>query len=289
MEDYENFIGLYQVNSITADSLTFHIKDALLRLNVQLSRCCGQCYDGATNMSGIRSGVSTQIIKEEKRVVYTHCYVHALNLVIGETINHSKVCCDALDVAFEISKLIKFSPKRSALFGDIKAANADELTMEYSAGIQTFCPTRWTVRGKSVASILYNFHNLKQFWDECLGTRLEPDVKGQIIGVKAQMCKYNILFGLKLCERIPLITDNLSMTLQKESMSAAEAQVIAKLTVDTLKGMRNDDAFKLFFQLVESICEKTDTEEASLPRKRKAPRCLEVWKLGKEKATTVPL
>ena len=59
-------------------------------------------------------------------------------------------------------------------------------------------------------------------------------------------------------------------------MSAAEAQEIAKLTVDTLKGMRNDDAFKLFFQLVESIREKTDTEEASLPRKRKAPRRLEV-------------
>ena len=90
------------------------------------------------------------------------------------------------------------------------------------------------------------------------------------------MCKYNMLFGLKVCERILLITDNLSMTLQKESMSAAEAQEIAKLTVDTLKGKRNDDAFKLFFQLVELICEKTDTEEASLPRNRKAPRRLEV-------------
>ena len=90
------------------------------------------------------------------------------------------------------------------------------------------------------------------------------------------MCKYIMLFGLKLCERILLITDNLSMTLQKESMSAAEAQEIAKLTVDILKGMRNDDASKLFFQLVELICEKTATEEASLPRKRKAPRHLEV-------------
>ena len=59
-------------------------------------------------------------------------------------------------------------------------------------------------------------------------------------------------------------------------MSAAEVQKIAKLTVDTLKGMRSDDAFKLFFKLVESIREKTDTEEASLPRKRKEPRRLEV-------------
>jgi len=116
---------------------------------------------------------------------------------------------------------------------------------------------------------------LKQLWDVCLKT-LDPEVKGQIIGVKVQMCKYNLFFGLKLCEWILLITDNLSMTLQKESMSASEVQEISKLTDDTLKGMRNDDAFKLFFQLVESLCEKNDTEEATLPRKRKALRCFEV-------------
>ena len=46
----EDFIGLYQVNSITAGSLTFHIKDALLRLNLQLSQCGGQCYDRANNI-----------------------------------------------------------------------------------------------------------------------------------------------------------------------------------------------------------------------------------------------
>ena len=85
---------------------------------------------------------------------------------------------------------------------------------------------------------------------------MEPEVKGQIIGVKVQMCKHNLLFGLKLCERILLIAGNLSMTLEKESMSAAEAQETAKLTVDTLKGMRNDNALMLFFQLLESLCEK---------------------------------
>ena len=131
-----------------------------------------KCYDGATNMSGIRSGVSTQIIKEEKRAVYTHCHAHVLNLAIGETIKRSKVCCDALDVAFEICKLIKFSPKRNALFHEIKAANADEL--ESSAGIQTFCPTRWTVQGKSllvswiIFIILSNFglSAWKQSWSQ---------------------------------------------------------------------------------------------------------------------------
>ena len=38
----------------------------------------------------------------------------------------SKVCCEALELAFEISKLINFSPKRSALFSTLKAQITDE-------------------------------------------------------------------------------------------------------------------------------------------------------------------
>ena len=59
----------------------------------------------------------------------------------------------------KLAKLIKFSPKRNSLFDETKAANTDNL--EYLAGIQTFCQTRWTVQGKSIASILNNSHNLK--------------------------------------------------------------------------------------------------------------------------------
>ena len=87
-----------------------------------------------------------------------------------------------------------------------------------SGGICKFCPTRWTVRGGAVKSILENYDVLNQLWEECLEERLEPDVKGRIIGVQTRMSHYNLLFGLKLCERILCITDNLSKTLQKQSL-----------------------------------------------------------------------
>ncbi len=275
LQDHESFVGLYQVEGINADCLVSTIKDALLRMNVKLSDCRGQCYDGASNMCGSKNGVATQIIKEEKRAVYTHCYGHALNLAIGDTIKQSKVCRESLETAFEISKLIKFSPKRNAAFDRIKA----EVTQEdsgSSVSIRTFCPTRWTVRGDSISSILDNYNVLHQLWDECLENRLEPDIKGRIIGVRTQMSQYKLLFGLKLCERILKITDNLSKTLQKQSLSAAEAQTIAEMTVKTLKSIRTDEAFELFFQLMERLRDSTDTEEPSLPRKRKAPKHLEV-------------
>ena len=116
---------------------------------------------------------------------------------------------------------------------------------------------------------------MNQLWEECLEAQLDPDVKGRIIGVRTQMSQYNLLFGLKLCERILKITDNLSRTLQKQSLSAVLAQTIADLTVKTLEGMRTDEAFNLFFKLVQQLFDKTNTAEP-IPRKRKAPKCFEV-------------
>lgn len=83
-----------------------------------------------------------------------------------------------------------------------------------SHGIRSFCPTRWTVRADAIESIIENYNTLKRLWEECLETKLDPDVKGHIIGVQAEMLHYNTLFGLQLSKKILKITDNLSHTLQ---------------------------------------------------------------------------
>ena len=53
-------------------------------------------------------------------VTFTHCYGHALNLAAGDTIKKNKVLCNTLDATLEISKLIKFSPRRDAIFQKLK-------------------------------------------------------------------------------------------------------------------------------------------------------------------------
>ena len=77
----------------------------VLRMNLSVSNCRGQCYDGASNMSGHRNGVSTQITAEESRALYTHCYAHSLNLAVSDAIKQSKMCQDTLDTAYEIDSL----------------------------------------------------------------------------------------------------------------------------------------------------------------------------------------
>jgi len=63
---HEDFIGLYNVPSISAHTLTCVIKDSLQRLNLPLLKVRGQCYDDASNMSGVKMGVAKLLLDEEK-------------------------------------------------------------------------------------------------------------------------------------------------------------------------------------------------------------------------------
>ena len=111
---YEEFVGLYKVQSISSNSLVAVIKDELFRMNLTLNKVRGQCYDDAANMAGSRSGVAKQLRNEEPRAFFTHCYGHALNLACGDAIKHCKILRDALDTTHEITRLIKLSPRREA-------------------------------------------------------------------------------------------------------------------------------------------------------------------------------
>ena len=71
---HEDFIGLYETHSIEAKALVDVIKDTLLRLNLKLQHCRGQCYDGVSSMSGVRNGVAKILMESEPCAVYTHCY-----------------------------------------------------------------------------------------------------------------------------------------------------------------------------------------------------------------------
>ena len=127
-----------------------------------------------------------------------------------------------LETAFEITRLVKFSPKRNAAFDKIRAAKEDD--NQSPVGLRTFCHTRWTVREDSLESVVANYNSLLQLWEESLESgRLEPDLKARIIGVKTVMQNFRFLYGLKLSETVLKLTDNLSKTLQHISLSAAVA------------------------------------------------------------------
>ena len=106
-----------------------------------MNKIRGQCYGGAAAMAGVRSGIAKLVSEEEARVIYTHCYGHALNLACADAIKRCKIIKDALDITYEITKLIKKSSAQYRCFEKIKSELASD-----APGVRVLCPTRWTVR-----------------------------------------------------------------------------------------------------------------------------------------------
>ena len=148
---------------------------------------------------------------------------------------------NALDTTSEISKLLKVSPKREALFKKF----TEDFTPKFP-GFRTLCPTRWTVRGGSLQSAIDNWNVLQELWDECLETKLEPDIKGRIIRVKLQMWIFDYFCDVYLGEMLLKHSDNLSRAVQTSHMSAAECQLVAAFTTKTLTKIRTEEVFLYF-------------------------------------------
>ena len=53
-EAHEDFIRIHTVENIKSDTFVTVLKDILIRLNISLSNCRGQCYDGTSNMRAIK-------------------------------------------------------------------------------------------------------------------------------------------------------------------------------------------------------------------------------------------
>ena len=143
-------------------------------------------------------------------------------------------------------------------------------------GFRVLCPTRWTVRGLSLQSVLDNYEALLSVWEEALDGSLDSEMRARIIGVEAQMLKFEFLFGVRLGALILRHSDNLSSTLQHKNMSAAEGQRLAQLSLSVLKKMRCDEDFSAFYQLVLRDQSRVGISAPCLPRKRRAPQCYEV-------------
>jgi len=149
---------------------------------------------------------------------------------------------DALDITYEITKLIKFSP------------------------------TRWIVKGESLTSIIANYETLQDTWEEALAITNNSEMKARIQGVSAQMCKFDYFYGCMLGEMILKHADNLSSTLQHKNLSAAEGQKIAMMTVQTMKPMRSDEMHDLFWEKVTQRASSLGINDPQLPCCRKRPR-----------------
>ena len=195
-EIHEDFLGFYEIPNIKSETIVSAITDILLRIQISLDNCRGQCYDGASNMLGKKSGVAKKIQEMQPKAFPTHCHCHSLSLSVKDTTKESKILSETMDTSGEIAVLVKYSPKREQKLESIKEMEEEDQSTNRISKLST---TRWTVRANSFQRIIENYRYLHQLWDDCLSEiGLNRDIKSRIIGCQSQMESFDYYFGLKV-------------------------------------------------------------------------------------------
>ena len=110
----EYFLGLLTMVSTTGEKITDTIKDVLLRLiNIDISYCRGQVYDGAANMTGIHKGVKAEIQKIDPEAVFVYRKNYGINLDLQHTIEINRWSCDLMQFLNSQSNLYVTAGKDS--------------------------------------------------------------------------------------------------------------------------------------------------------------------------------
>ena len=83
----EVFVDFVEVDRITGEVLAQNILQWLRIHGLSPTDMRGQCYDGASNMSGARSGCKSLVQQEAPLAIYCHCAAHRLNLAVVSACN----------------------------------------------------------------------------------------------------------------------------------------------------------------------------------------------------------
>ena len=259
---HENFVGFYEPPSADAATLYKTICDVLIRCEIDIADCRGQCFDGASTMSGVINGVQAKILSVSPSAYFVHCNAHNLNLAFQDGVSELTNCRDALSLVKEIVTCLRESPKRLAFFTSLQEKT--------SPGLRPLCPTRWTMRISSVSALLVNYSSLTEFLIEQQTAR--SDYGAKCSGFLRQLLDFRMFFTLHCLHLVFGRLETTAKALQSPSLSMADVSDLMSTVLLVLEQLRTDDKFNDFWKDVQSASEVYDIDAPELPRKRKRPR-----------------
>lgn len=218
----EHFLGFFETPYADAQTLFNLVINVLSQFDIDISKCHGQCYDGAANVSGHISGLQKRIIDVEPRAIFVHCTAHILNIVVQDTMQNIVKIRDFLAILRSIISFVKDSTKRQAIFNSLQAEQS-VIGSSNNVSLRPFCPTRWCVRIVSLKSIDSNYNLLRKFLDELTTEKNEIGAKAS--GFSKLLYKFDFYFVLKIMIFIFERIEVLNSELQKKSLHFQDARL----------------------------------------------------------------
>ncbi|XP_068739132.1 zinc finger MYM-type protein 1-like [Montipora capricornis] len=271
----EAFVGFHATKTTDGEALYKLVKEVMNDLQLELQNIVGECFDGASNMSGVNKGLSARMKECSPLAIYVHCYGHLLNLALQDTLTTVEPLRNTLGTIQSLYNFLEASPKRHALFRDIETEEGNLVKTLKSQSV-----TRWSCRWEAVKAV---DQQLERIVKALLVLSTDKDVKtySESRSLLHAICDFQFILGLCVLKIILSNTSSLSAYLQGKTVDVVTARRNANLTLETLRSCRNEESFKSVWKLCECVCNKVrswinDTDfsfrDARVPRRQTSTR-----------------
>lgn len=204
----ESFLGFIEVHEQTSEYFENTVINCLEKLQINISKCRGQGYDGAANMSGKYSGLQARIKSKVPTADFIHCAAHNLNLVLKDSVQNIIEISNFYGLLETVYLFFSQSlPRWQELNKSIKNSGKIQKTLK------RLCPTRWSSRFDCLCAIKINYRSVMQ----CLSTlslicKKTAD-RAEANSIQNKICTYDfillLVFQNKVLENINLVSKQL--------------------------------------------------------------------------------
>ena len=278
----ERLIGLSAVSRTDSETLFKLLKDTLTSHDLNLSQVRGQCYDGASNMSGQYQGLQARVKHESPKALYVHCYAHCLNLVLVDAMKSNKMARNFFGTLESLYCFIRLSTCRHSLFQTMQhefEAVAENDT-DGRLNIKQLCDTRWACRFEAIRAVEANlqviFKLLHAIDDETSQAKAAADTRGLL----HQLQSFEFLLAMVVLKQLLEHTNVVSQYLQSKQIDLRAAVSSIQATLSVLRRYRNEEKFHECFETATSLAEMSGADTSIMlatRRKRVCQRLDMMW------------
>lgn len=270
----ERAVGAYHMKDLSAEALSKFIIELLTSYGLDFNFCVGQCYDGASVMSGWANGVQAKIKEIAPNACYIHCYAHRLNLVLIDTISNIPELKEFFSIVQNLYNFICNSNPRYQLFIECQK----ELGFQNILTLERNAVTRWFYWHRSLTKIIKAYEAIVMVLD--LISDSHTEASAEAIGLQTKLKSRMHIVYLYILENILGLTYNLSEQLQSESMNLSKAASLISIVKDELNNARSDGEWSKLFKKSEDFAQRHNVsfqDSAYVKRKKKIPSKLQAF------------
>jgi hypothetical protein len=269
----ERFLSFIHVHDLSAAGLASAIVTALQQLGVNLEHCIGQCYDGASVMSGCYNGVQMKFQELIRHAcMYVHCHAHKVNLVLVDTCQSISAASDLFGLLEAVHTFLTASTVRHDVF--VKVQRDRNITV---LELPKQSDTRWPSKHKGVRTFVDRFSEICATLEQ-LSVDGKPKERIEARGLLLQLKCSQTLFLLQVFEQCLGLTNVLSLYLQGKEVCIGSAMSLVTSTMTALQNMRDDTHFDMLLKATEekmTVHGVAETQQAArAKRSSKAPKTL---------------